>query len=1431
MEKVRNPATDLSQQNDKSSLFPIVALGASAGGLEAIRKLLKLMPADTGCAFVLIQHLDPNHKSMMVDLLARDTQMPVVQAAHGMVVEPNCFYVIPPQKFLSVSDGALRLSQPENSHRVHLPFDFFLKSLAAEYGPRAVGIVLSGTGADGSVGLACVDEGGGLVIAQDPHEAAYDGMPVNAIETGAVDKILPLDDIPAALADFSAGIAVDPHHRPGLPQPFGDDALATIFDLLRDRTAQDFSHYKKGTLTRRLRRRMTILAIDSVDEYIDTLRKDHAECQILAKYLLIHVTRFFRDTNHFHDFAEQVIPELVRKSTQGRPIRVWVPACSTGEEAYSIAILLHEEFAAAGRRPELRISASDVSADAIAFCRSGLYPPSIAADVPPELLARYFVREGGGYQVTEALRNSVTFTVQDLLADPPFSRLDLISCRNMLIYLEAGEQEKILHLFHYALLDNGYLWLGSAETISNLAQYYERVQGTKHIYRSIGHSNLNARYKAPPVSSFTRALLPDAARTGDDRRSSLGAAVQRRLLEFNAPATVAVDSMGQALYFFGPTDRYLRIAEGVPGENIGTMLREGLSIKYHAAIRQAKRDQIPAIVHGAQIRRDGMDFVVQITVHPMVHEGDELLLVSFADEPAKQGSQISQTPLSGHHGDDLEQELEITRRELADTIRDLEASNQELMEFTEETVTLNEEFMSTNEELEATREELQSLNEELTTSNTQLQESLEERNKTASDLHNILTSSDIATLFLDADLNIRFFTPAAVPLFNLIYADIGRPLADLSISFVGADLIADARKVLAGRKSIKRDVVNSSNVWFLCSMSPLRLQSGSIDGIVVNLADISDLAAAKERAELANVGKSRFLAATSHNLRQPLQTLSLVLGALKRQINSNKSQALLNRAEASLGVMSEMLNTLLNINQLEAGVISPKFSEFPVNDILDVIREEFAEPMAEKGLRWRVVPCGLTIRSDRILLTDMVRNLVSNAVRYTDAGSVLLGCRRHGDRVFIELWDTGIGIADDMLPTIFDDYFRASAGPAPSSFGLGLSIAHQLGTLLGNPLAARSWLGKGSVFYIEVPCAGPAKPRPQRPKEETGAADAGRPVSVLLIEDDIPVRESITLLLTSEGHHVSAFRTAKAALRAVTKGKLSPDLVISDLNLPGQMTGVQAAKVLRKVMDRAVPVIILTGDLRLESTRDITESGFMKRVKPLKADQLLADIRKISGKPVQAPSPSAPGPDAAAGAATVYVVDDDRAICEAMQALLEQAGYSVQTFSDAAAFLESYQPGGKSCMITDVSMPGMTGLELLAQIAAKGDGPPTIVVTGKGDIAMAVQAIRAGASDFIEKPTAPDALLSAVERALRQAASPAEISARQTAAASRFASLTKREREVTQLVVDGHANKEIAARLGISQRTVETHRAAAMKKVGAESISDLVRLEMASQGH
>ena len=546
----------------KSDRFLVVGIGASAGGLEAVRKLLATMPADTGMSFVLIQHLDPTHKSMLVDLLARDTEMSVVQARDGMPIERNSLYVIPAQADLSVHDGVLRLSEPPVRPGVHLPVDLFLRSLADDYGERAVCVILSGTGSDGSVGLRAVSEQGGLVIAQDPAEAAYDGMPRSAIATGAVDLVLPVAKIPQALIRHAQHPELTADRKAALPDDKTDKLLTTIIELLRSRTSQDFAHYKKSTLLRRIRRRMALAGVEGIDDYLEKLRKDGAELELLAKDLLIHVTSFFRDPAVFEALAKSIIPDLVRQHPADRPIRIWVPGCSTGQETYSLAMLFLEELAAAKSNTKLQVFASDVSPEAVAYGRNGVYPESIKDEVSAERLARFFTRENQGYRVCRELRDPIVFTVQDLLTDPPFSRLDFISCRNLLIYLQPEEQEKVLSLFHRALYQGGVLLLGTSETIGKRTELFEPITNAVRVFRRIGGNERQGEVIASNIGEAARSLWPRVVGQVEPKRPNLGDLAKRLLLDAYAPAAVLVNRQYRGLYFFGPTDRYLRVVGG-----------------------------------------------------------------------------------------------------------------------------------------------------------------------------------------------------------------------------------------------------------------------------------------------------------------------------------------------------------------------------------------------------------------------------------------------------------------------------------------------------------------------------------------------------------------------------------------------------------------------------------------------------------------------------------------------------------------------------------------------------------------------------------------------------------------------------------------------------------------------------------------------------
>ena len=1090
----------------EADVFPVVGIGASAGGLEACKKLIGGLPAGNGMAFILVQHLDPTHESMMVDLLTGHTSMAVKEAVDGMPVERGHLYVIPPGTYLSVQDGVLHLSEPQARHGARLPFDFLLHSLAEEFGARAVCVVLSGTGADGSLGLKSVATNGGLVVAQDPDEAGYDGMPRSAIATGAVNLVLPVAEIPDALARYQREMAGTGPHAADTTENW----LPRIIQLLRAKTSHDFRLYKPGTLQRRIERRMAMAGIgaDDMRRYLEILQSDAGELDLLAKDLLINVTSFFRDPKVFDLLATRIVPDLIRDRTPDHPVRIWVAGCSTGEETYSLAMIFREQIALTGRNIKLQIFASDVDADAVATAREGFYPATIETDVSPARLARFFSRDDHGYKVTPELRAAVVFTVQDVLADPPFSRLDLISCRNLLIYLRPEAQTKVISLFHFALREGGILLLGSSETADHVGDHFEVISKPARLYRHIGRS----RPGEVDFSIEGRNGVRPAARPVQERAPSRQATLEdlcvRLVAENHAPATLLVDRKHQCLYSLGPTDRYLRVMPHVT-QDVLAMARDDVRMKLRSAIQRAGQKNERVLVTGGKLKHGGDVFPFNIDVRPVRSEGEDMFLICFVDEPIPVRKVSSRVPPRDvPRVAALEQELEATKAELDGAIRSLEISNEEQKAVNEEALSVNEEFQSTNEELLTSKEELQSLNEELTALNGQLQEALERQRTMANDLQNVLYSTHVATLFLDRDFNIRFFTPATRALFNIISSDIGRPLTDLSSLAVDDNLLTDARSVLRDLMPVEREIEMPNGVWFTRRILPYRTQDKMVDGLVITFIDITGqkhstqaLEAATRQAESANLAKSRFLAAASHDLRQPLQTLALLQGLLMTTAQGDKARKLLTKIEETLGAMSGMLNALLDINEIEVGTVHAVPIGFPIDDLLDRLKDEFSYHAEAKGLALHVVPCGVSIYSDPRLLEHMIRNLLSNALKYTTRGKVLLGCRRHAGMLSIEIWDTGIGIPESELQTIFEEYHQLD-NPARDrnlGLGLGLSITKLLGDILGHRIRVHSRPGKGSVFVIEVELfldgAGSRPPPPILPGA-TGrrAPAAGQPV-------------------------------------------------------------------------------------------------------------------------------------------------------------------------------------------------------------------------------------------------------------------------------------------------------------------------------------------------
>ena len=1423
--------------------FAVVGIGASAGGLDACTKLVAALPAGIGMAFILIQHLDPTHKSMLVDLLAGHTSMTVRQAADGMLLEREHLYIIPPGAYLSVGGGALHLSQPEARRGVRLPFDFLLHSLAVDCGARAICVILSGTGSDGSLGLKAVKEKGGFVIAQNPDEAGYDGMPRSAIMTGAVDLILPVAKIPEALVN-NRRMVLTP--TDGLrPQDKAQDWVAEIIDLLRTRADHDFTLYKEGTLQRRIEQRMVMAEIDTddTDRYLQILRSDIHELDLLAKALLINVTSFFRDPKVFDLLTEKIVPDLIRSQKTDHPLRIWIAGCSTGEETYSLAMLFLEQISAANRDIKLQVFASDVDPEAVASAREGLYPETIEADVSPTRLAHFFSKEDHGYKVLPTLRAAVVFTVQDVLADPPFSRLDLVSCRNLLIYLRPEAQAKVVSLFHFALRDGGILLLGSSETIGDVDGRFEVISKSERLYRHIGHSRPGELAFSMSAGGGARGSPRREPDQTSSRQASLADLCQRLVMETFAPAAILINRKYECLYSMGPTDRYLHVAPEHPTHDLLAMAPERIRIKLKSAIQQASQENARIVVAGNRMYRNDNALSFSIAVQPILNEGEDLLLICFIDEP-KHEKMRGRPPKPGDVSriGELERELEATRTELQSAIRELEISNEEQKAINEETLSVNEEYQSTNEELVTSKEELQSLNEELTALNSQLHETLERQRTTSDDLQNVLYSTDVATLFLDTNLNIRFFTPATKSLFSVIPSDVGRPLADLHSLAADSALPADARTVLQSLAPIEREIEAQDGVWFIRRILPYRTNDNRVQGVVITFTDITErknaakaLEAAKRQAELANVAKSRFLAAASHDLRQPLQTLVLLQALLAKTAEAEKAQKLVTRLDETVGAMSGMLNTLLDINQLEAGAVRPEIVDFPVNNLLASLRDEFTYHAQAQKLTLRVVSCGLSIRSDARLLEQMIRNLLSNALKYTKHGEILLGCRRHEGILSIEIWDTGVGIPDEKLQAVFEEYYQLdNAGLERSrGLGLGLTIVQQLGNLLGHRVRVRSNPGKGSVFAIDVGLSPEGSTtlleHHRHGMDVALVEDVRRTGQILIVEDDPEVRELLNLLLKDEGHRVLTAPDGIVALELVARGVVQPDLILADYNLPNGIDGLQVTAKLREKLHRAIPVIILTGDISTDTLRDIARQKCLQLNKPVKLQELTQAIHRLLPKaqsavrshvsdPIEAPS----GPELP----VIFVVDDDRHVREAIRSILEEAGRNVEDFAACEAFLEAYRPGREGCLVIDAYLPGMNGLELLRHLNDAGYQLPAVMITGHSDVHIAVQAMKAGALDFIEKPIGRNELLVSIERALEQSRDSGKLLAWRETAANHVAGLTPRQRQIMELVLAGHPSKNIAENLGLSQRTVENHRASIMKKTGSKSLPELVRLAL-----
>jgi two-component system CheB/CheR fusion protein len=848
--QAQNKKTGARQTATQRGAFPIIALGASAGGLEAFEQFFTQMPPDSGMAFVLVQHLDPTHKSILSDLVRRYTRMNVLEVEDGIAVRPDCAYVIPPNRDMAILNGNLHLIEPAAPRGRRLPIDYFFRSLAQDQQERAVAVVLSGTGTDGTLGAKAVKGEGGMVMVQDPESARYDGMPRSALNAGVADYVLPAEELPRQLVAYMELAAGKRMKRSAPRQSVAEDELKKVFILVRGQTGHDFSQYKDATILRRIERRMTVNQIGELRFYVRYLQQNPVEVETLFKELLIGVTNFFRDPEAFQMLRSKVIPAIFNGRPRDRTVRVWVPGCATGEEAYSIVILIRDHMEAHRLEHDVQIFATDIDADSIETARQGVYPDSIAVDVPPPYLKRYFVHKDSTLQVEQSLREMMVFATQSITKDPPFSRLDLISCRNVLIYMGSDLQKRVLPLFHYALVPGGFLFLGHSESLGDSTDAFSVTDRKWKIFQSRTGAVATVPHTAFPLPH--RELRVDSGPAAGavlaGRRPSYRELMEKLLLRDHTPAAVLVDDNSNVLFIHGSTGDYLEPARGEANLNLLSMTRQGLRMELTTAIRRARNQKKDVRVEGLRVDKghddsELVDLTVRAVTEPPALRGLMLILFEHRAAPEPDGREKGRITVNATGNDrvrELEHELAATQVLLQTTVEELETSNEELTSTNEEMQSSNEELQSTNEELETSKEELQSVNEELMTVNIELETKVHELSHANNDMNNLLSATEIGTLFLDLDLNIKRFTPSITDVIKLIQSDVGRPLSDITSSFGGVDLSQLSAQVLENLAPYEGDVTTAEGRHYLMRILPYRTTRNVIDGVVVTFVDVSE---------------------------------------------------------------------------------------------------------------------------------------------------------------------------------------------------------------------------------------------------------------------------------------------------------------------------------------------------------------------------------------------------------------------------------------------------------------------------------------------------------------------------------------------------------------------------------------------------------------
>ncbi len=1072
------PQLTLEGEKPERTTFPIVGVGASAGGLGAFEAFFSGMPADVdpGMAFVLVQHLAPDHKSILTELIRRYTRMDVFEVEDGMIVRPNCTYIIPPNHDMAFLDGALRLLEPVEPRGRRLPIDFFFRSLAEDQGERAIGVVLSGTGSDGTLGVRSIKGMGGMVMVQARESTEFDGMPSNAIATGLVDYELPPSEMPAQIISYvSRALTKDVHQKSGATVRT-EAAIKKIFVLLRAQTGHDFSQYKPSTIHRRIERRMAVVQTDSTDAYVAFLKRTPSEVEALFRDLLIGVTNFFRDPGAFQALEKIVIPELFAGKPRGSAIRVWCAGCSTGEEPYSVAILIQERLDAAKQAYKVQVFATDIDSQAIATARAGLYPPSIAADMTPDRLARFFTLEPGGdaYRIHKEIRDMMVFSEQNVISDPPFSKVDLVTCRNLLIYMGTGLHKRLIPLFHYSLNPGGFLFLGSSESIGEFgdlflardrhAKLYQRKADTRRVHRA-GFTQV-----LPIAGERRSGKAGPTAHLRHTEKVTLRDLTESAIVTQIAPGGALINSRGDILYLHGRTGLYLEPAPGDAGvSNILKMAREGLRRELTTALRKAVRTGEIVRSPGLLVKSNGHFTTVNLTICPVATDlettarggptaapGSPLFLVILEDTPAlPEHEEGTIKALASKSSVDaktdaesmvaaLQQELRANDQFLQSATEELETANEELKSSNEEMQSINEEMQSTNEELETSKEELQSVNEELATVNNELQTKVADLSRANNDMNNLLAGTDIGTVFVDHALRIVRFTPAITRIINLIQSDVKRPVGHIVSNLAGYDkLVEDVQGVLDTLVPRDIDVRTKTGVWYSMRILPYRTLDNVIEGAVITFVDISQSKAAEEK--IANLLKEKdlILKEVHHRIKNNMSTMMSMLSLQSNTISDPIATAALRDAKGRIQSMMLLYDKLYR---------SADFQEVSIKEYLSSLVDDIA----------RNFPGGRSIRIEKrladfqiraqilfsfgIIINELLTNILKYAFVDRDDGLVTISASVNGDLATIVVEDNGNGLPDTVDFENSTGFGLMLVGMLAKQIGGKISVSRENGT-------------------------------------------------------------------------------------------------------------------------------------------------------------------------------------------------------------------------------------------------------------------------------------------------------------------------------------------------------------------------------------------------